>query len=98
MAELKEVDASLVLQLKDKLISPETDITERWATLSMHMTYIHATANYEHICRYRVLFSMRNIKGEVAHDALVECKDYMLLHSPTRLHYIVIAVDADNWI
>ena len=27
------------------------------------------------IRRYRVLFSMRNIKGEVAHEALVKCED-----------------------
>ena len=29
MAELKEIDPELVLQLKEKLVSPETDIKER---------------------------------------------------------------------
>ena len=30
MAELKEVDPALVLALREKLIDPNTDITERW--------------------------------------------------------------------
>ncbi len=51
MAELKEIDPALASQLRSKLISPDTDITER----------------------YRVLFSLRNVKGEVAQDALVQC-------------------------
>jgi hypothetical protein len=52
MAELKEVDPALVLSLKEKLVAPETDITER----------------------YRVLFSLRNVQGDVAREALIECK------------------------
>ena len=32
MAELKEVDPALVLALKEKLVDPNTDITERSGT------------------------------------------------------------------
>lgn len=45
---LLEVDESVVLDLKQKLLDPKTTLPEK----------------------YRILFSLRNVKGAAAHDAL----------------------------